>query len=327
MREREAFELPRGQEEDRRRVLRLEWATIGFMLSVIALLYFAQGSSQAMKTAWIEDILSLVPPAAVLVASRFHGRAPTDRFPYGFHRSIAIAFLCASLALAGFGVLLLYESLVKLVTREHPSIGTVVVLGQQVWLGWLMIAALVYSVIPPVILGHRKLPLAKRLHDKALHADAAMNRADWLTGLAAIVGVLGIGMGWWWADATAAAVISLDILRDGWKNVSQSVRDLMDERPTRIGGSEADPAPERLRAALRAMDWVADADVRLREEGHLLTGEAFVVPRSEEGLLERLEEATRTLRGLDWRLYDLSLVPVRTLAGPDGPEPGGSAGS
>ena len=318
MRARDQAGLPAERARDRARARRLEWATIGFMLSVITLLYFALGSSQAMKTAWIEDILSLVPPLAFLLASRYEGRAPSERFPYGFHRTVAIAFLCASVALAAFGVLLLYEAVLKLVMREHPTIGTVVIFGKQVWLGWVMMAALLYSVIPPVVLGHLKLPLARRLHDKALYADAEMNRADWLTGLAAITGVMGIGMGWWWADATAAALISVDILRDGWKNMAQSVRDLMDERPTRVGSREPDPLSERVRETLRALEWVRDADVRLREEGRLLTGEAFVVPRAEEGLLERLEEARRALRALDWRLYDVSLVPVHTLErGPD----------
>lgn len=314
MKARDAYELPEERERDLRRAVRLEWATIAAMLSVIALLYFTLGSSQAMKTAWVEDILSLVPPIAFLVASRYSGRHPTKHFPYGFHRAIAIAFLCASVALAGFGALLLYDAVLKLMMREHPSMGTVVLFGHQVWMGWLMIAALVYSVIPPVILGRMKTPLAERLHDKALHADAAMNRADWLTGLAAAVGILGIGMGWWWADAVAAAIISLDILRDGWKNLSQSIRDLMDERPTRVGSREPDPLAERVRAALCAMDWVEDADLRLREEGHVLTGEAFIVPRSNEGLSERLASAARQVHALDWRLYDVSLVPVRSLA-------------
>ena len=132
MRAREAHELPDDRERDRRRAVRLEWATIAAMLSVIGVMYFALGASQAMKTAWVEDILSLVPPIAFLVASRYSGRDPTERFPYGFHRTISIAFLCASVALAAFGALLLYDAVLKLMMREHPSIGTVVVFGQQV---------------------------------------------------------------------------------------------------------------------------------------------------------------------------------------------------
>jgi hypothetical protein len=38
--------------------------------------------------------------------------------------------------------------------------------------------ALTYSIVPPVILGRMKLPLAKRLQDKVLHTDAMMQKAD-----------------------------------------------------------------------------------------------------------------------------------------------------
>ncbi|MBB4638084.1 cation diffusion facilitator family transporter [Longimicrobium terrae] len=325
MRARDGFDPPESRERDMNRARRLEWATLAWMASIIFVMYLTMGASQAMRTAWIEDILSLVPPIAFLVASRYQGRRPTERFPYGFHRTIAIAFLCASVALAFFGVLLLFEAGTSLISREHPTIGTTVVFGRQVWLGWLMMGALLYSVVPPVILGRMKLPLAERLHDKALHADAAMNKADWMTGLAAIAGVLGIGLGWWWADALAAALISLDVLRDGWKNLTQSVRDLMDERPTEVGGSEPDPLPDRIRESLLALDWVADADVRLREEGHLLSGEAFIVPREEAGLTRRLEAAGREIQAMDWRLYDVSLVPVTSLAQDPAPDKAASS--
>ena len=323
------YDLPAERRRDRDRARRLEWVTIGFMLSIITLLYFTLGSSQAMKTAWVEDILSLIPPIAFLVATRFESRAPTERFPYGFRRAVAIAFLCGAVALTAMGAFLLYEAVMTLLMKEHPTIGTVEVFGRQVWLGWLMMASLVYSVIPPVILGRMKQPLAKRMHDKALAADADMNRADWLTGLAAIAGIFGIAMGWWWADAAAAAVISLDILHDGWKNLTQVVRDLMDERPTPVGETEPDPLPRRMEERLLAMEWVEDAAVRLREEGHVLTGEAFVVPRGDDGLVEKLDRAGSELKALDWRLYDLSVVPVRTLRGaapaPDGRQPAEAA--
>ena len=53
MRERGTYELPGERERDLRRAVRLEWATIAAMRSVITVLYFALGSSQAMKTAWV----------------------------------------------------------------------------------------------------------------------------------------------------------------------------------------------------------------------------------------------------------------------------------
>jgi hypothetical protein len=59
--------------------------------------------------------------------------------------------------------------------------------------------------------------------------------------------------------------------------------------------------------------------VRLREDGDVLTGEAFVVPRDERNLLGRMKEAAKVATAVDWRLYDIQIVPVSSLdEEPDG---------
>ncbi len=110
------------------------------------------------------------------------------------------------------GLVILGDSALRLVKAEHPSIGVIELFGHQIWLGWLMIGALLYTGIPVVFLRRKKLKLAAELHDKVLYADAEMNRADWMTAGAAILGIVGIGAGLWWADAVAAIFISLDIV-------------------------------------------------------------------------------------------------------------------
>ncbi|HEY0036717.1 MAG TPA: cation diffusion facilitator family transporter [Longimicrobium sp.] len=310
---------PAGERHpDHRLARRLEWITLAIMVPTIVVIYLSMGGSQAMKTAWVEDVLSLVPPAAFLIAVRVEDRPPSKDYPYGFHRAVAIAFLCAAVALVAMGAYLLFESVSKLASGEHPTIGTVELLGRQVWHGWVMMAVLAASSIPPVVLGRMKLRVAETLHDKALRVDADMNKADWQTAGAAILGLVGIGYGLWWADAAAAALISLSILRDGATHLGRVVKDLMDMTPTRVGGAELDPLPDEIRAHLEAMEWVEAAEVRLREAGHVLTGEAFVVPTGETGLLARLEEAVRTLERVNPRLYDFSVIPVRTLRRHDG---------
>lgn len=150
-------------------------------------------------------------------------------------------------------------------TRPHT---TYHLFGQTVWAGWLMIAAMVYTGIGPVILGHLKKPLAEKLHDKVLWADAEMNAADWRTAGAAIIGILGIGVGWWWADAVLTAANG--------------------------------PA------------WVGSAAVRVRDQGHLLHAEVFVVPSAPVELAD-LEALVDTIQGLDWKLNDVVVVPVSRL--------------
>ena len=308
-----AFEFPPEQDQAFRKARRLEWLTIAYLLSVVALLYFVLGSSQAMKTAWLEDILSLVPPIVFLVASKIAIRPPNERFPYGYHRAVSIAFLVASVALLFMGGWLLIDAAIKLIKAEHPTIGGVHLFGYTIWLGWLMLPALVWSGLPAVLLGRAKLPLAGKIHDKVLHADAKMNKADWLTASAALVGVVGISLGYWWADAVAAGFISFEIMRDGYTNLREVVTNLMDEAPKTVERSEIDPLPGRVEGRLKQFPWILDAEVRMREEGHVYFGEAFVVVAETAHLPEKLYEATKACAELDWRVHDIVLVPVPSL--------------
>src|SRR5919199_4855622 len=244
------YRLPPDKQEKLQRAKRLEWITILFMLSIIAAVGLTMGASQTMKAMWTEDILSLIPPVAFLIGKRFYERPPDERFPYGYRRAMLIAFLAAALALFGFGLYILGDSVAKLIMAEHPSIQTIGIGGRRVWLGWLMIAALIYSVIPPLVLGRMKLPLAGELHEKALQTDADINKGDWLAGLAGVLGITGIAYGYWWGDSVAAGLISFEIIREGVHDLRGSVAQLMNKRPTDVEGRENDPTPDKLQRAL-----------------------------------------------------------------------------
>jgi cation diffusion facilitator family transporter len=316
------FELPENLRDCQRRATRLEWITLGYMLSAIVVLFLTLGQSQAMKAAWVEDLLSLLPPTAFLIASRVRNRESSAKFPWGLHRSVSIAYLFAALALLVMGAYILFDSAMKLVLAEHPPIGVISLFGHEVWLGWAMIGALLYSGVPAVVLGRAKMKLADDLHDKVLYADAQMNKADWMTVAAAILGIIGIGFGLWWADAVAAIFISLDIVHDGWSNVRAAVHDLMDARPRRHHAREYHPVVEQMQRLVDACDWVQEGAVRLREEGHVFTGEVMVVPRPEakdSDLIERLAKLADRLLELEWKLYDIVVVPVEEI---DIPRPG-----
>jgi cation diffusion facilitator family transporter len=303
-------ELPDELQPVMRRAVRLEWITLAYMTSAVVFVGLTLGQSQAMKAVWVEDILSLFPPIAFLVAARVRHRPPDAKHPWGYHRITSIAFLGAAITLLTFGLAILVDSALKLVTAERPPVGVLPVFGFEPWAGWLMLAALAYSGVPPVLLGRAKQKLAAELHDKVLYADAQMNRADWMTAGAGAVGVVGIGFGLWFADAAAGTVIALDIVRDGVRNVKAAGNELMDARPTTYDLSEVHPLQGDAERALRELDWVKDAQVRLREEGHVFAGEAHVLPVSDEDLTSRLDDAAERLLALDWRLHDVVVAPA-----------------
>jgi divalent metal cation (Fe/Co/Zn/Cd) transporter len=306
-------ELPPDLQPVHRRAVRLEWISIVYTVTAVVAIFFTLGSSQAMKGAWLEDVLSLAPPIAFLVAARVRYKRPNRDFPYGYHRAVEVAYLVAALALLSMGIFLIVDSALKLVDGDHPPIGMVELFDWQVWLGWLMIAALVYSVIPPVILGRLKKDLAAELHDKVLFADAKMNKANWMTGTAAIIGVVGIGFGLWWMDATAAIVIGLDITHDGLTYTAAAVKDILDGRPRRDDEKGVHPLVEQVRETVAELDWIREAAVRMRELGHLLSVEVLAVPRDDADLLDRVEDAVERIQALDWKLQDVVVAVVREL--------------
>ncbi len=281
---------------------RLAWWTLGWMASVVLVMWLAMGSSQAMKAAVTEDLLSLIPALTFLLATRWERRQPNARFPFAYRRAHSLAFLIAATALLSVGAFLIYESAMTLIRREHPTVGGIPLFGHIVWAGWPMIAALIYSCIPPMILGHLKQPVARRIKDKVMHTDALMQKADWQTGLAGVAGIVGIGLGWWWADAAAALFIALSIVKDGVGAIEQAVAELLDGTPRALESNGLSDDAERLIAELKRR--FGDAEVRLRETGRYIDAEVECasppdVPTAAE------------LMGDDmaWRLASLSFCP------------------
>lgn len=294
--------IPRAIAADVKRGERLEYWTLGWMASVVLVMWLVMGASQAMKAAVIEDLLSLVPAIVFLLSVRWERRRPNARFPFGYRRANSLAFLVAATALLSVGGFLAYESVSTLIRQEHPTVGGITLFGETIWLGWLMLAALAYSVVPPIILGRLKQPVAERIRDKVLHTDALMQKADWQTGLAGIAGIVGIGLGWWWADATAALFISLSIIKDAVGALEQAVAELLDGTPRALDSNELADDAKQLTAALKAR--FGKVDVRLRETGRYIAAEVDCPPPADI-------PTAADLMGDDlaWRLASLSFRP------------------
>lgn len=294
--------IPAAIADDVRHGERHEWWTLAWMASVVVVMWLVMGSSQAMKAAVIEDVLSLVPAIVFLLSIHWERKHPNPRFPFGYRRANSLAFLVAATVLLSVGGFLAYESVTTLVRQEHPTVGGISLFGHTIWLGWLMIAALAYSVVPPMILGHIKHPVATRIRDKVLHTDALMQKADWQTGLAGIAGIIGIGLGWWWADAAAALFISLSIIKDAIGALEKAVAELLDGTPRSLDSNDPSEDCEQLTAALKKR--FGNIDVRLRETGRYIAAEVdcaspSVIPTPEELMG----------KGLAWRLASLTFRP------------------
>ncbi|MBV9992358.1 MAG: cation diffusion facilitator family transporter [Alphaproteobacteria bacterium] len=292
---------------------RSAWLSIAYVLSCVALLALVMSGSQALLTEIVEDGLSLIAPVLFLVGDRISARPASKLYPFGYERATSAAYLGAALALLAAGMLVFGDSALKLIETEHPSIGGFDMGGQVIWIGWLAIPVLLWCAIPSWLLGRSKKKLAESLNDKGLLADAQTKTANWQSAGAAIVGILGVAAGLWWADAVAALFISLEIVRSGWSEVRTALADLMDRRPQKLGRSDLDPLPEKLTQFLRREDWIADAVVRVREKGRELIAEGMVVPRHPMIDVTTIDGTAKRAKELDDRLEHVALVPTARL--------------
>lgn len=298
--------LPQELCEPMARAIRLEYWNIFWTLTIIVTMGLVLGQSETMKTAWIEDTLGLVPPIMFLIAARMERHSHRSRrFPFGFERVNGLGFFVAAVALTAVGALLLYNALMALGTQEHATVGSIVILGHDMWLGWLMLAAQIYSLIPPLFIGRKELPLAKQLNDKLLHTDALMNKANWLTGAAGLAGIIGLGLGWWWADSLAAAIISVDVLNDGIKALRSSTAELVDGAPRALSSTDLSQDAQKVRDRLQAE--FPDATVRLRETGRLIRAEVHDAHPPLECRHPRHYWPDEEER--NWRLAQVSFIP------------------
>lgn len=296
------------------RAVRLQWISLAVMSVVILAVGLVAGQSQAMRTAFVEDLLALLPPIAFLLGVWRAGKGRSPKHPYGHHRAMSAGHLVAAVALLAFGLSLLYNGASALLGGERPPVGVMSLFGQTIWAGWPMMVVMSLTVIPGVILGRMKMKLAEELHDQLLSADADMLKADWTTALATVAGVAGIGFGLWWADSAAAIGVSASIVKDGFTNLRAAVGALLDARATPIDSSEPHPVIEELRAAALHEEWVAEAAVRVRDMGHVFHSEVFVVPvEGRHPGPVRFDELRARLGEVDWKAADTVVVVTGEL--------------
>lgn len=290
--------------------IRYEWISFFYMISTSFFSFLVMSNSQTMKTIWLEDMLGIIPPLSFLIASRIVKWKANRNFPYGFHRVTTMSFFTSSLALLILGIYLLVDGVIVLLKHEHPTIPNVFFFGHSIWLGFIMIPALLWSGIPSTILGHVKLPLSRKLYDKILFTDSKMNKASWMSAFASIIGILGIGLGYWWADAGVGLLISISIIHDGYQNFKQSVFDLVDEIPKMIGNEKTDPLIADVKALIKKEDWVQSVTTRFRDEGHVFFGDILIEPKADDVSLIKLHALRHKLEQYNWRLHDIVIMPV-----------------
>jgi cation diffusion facilitator family transporter len=202
-----------------RRVLRLVlWLNVAVVLVKLTVWLLSDALSVLAEVG--HSSLDAVNNVFALTLARVAARGPDEDHPYGHHKFETLG------ALALVGVLsvtvfeLLRRAVSALVTGVHPT-GTV---------GPWALGLMVLGLAAGIGITRYESRVGKRLGSDLLLADAAHTRADVLTTLAVLIGLVAIRLGHPIADPLATVVVAGLIGYTGWEIVQESVPVLVDTR-------------------------------------------------------------------------------------------------
>jgi cation diffusion facilitator family transporter len=176
-------------------------------------------SSAALVADGVHSFADVVSDLGVLLALRASRRPPDAKHPYGHDSFETLGALVVSLFMIITGVLIGRDAVMRLLRGEnlHPE--------------YIAFVVALVSVGVKEWMARYTLKAARLNHSPALLSNGLMHRADAVTSAAAAGGILGAMLGIVWLDSLGALIISVFVLREGWKLTQQNVLALVDTMP------------------------------------------------------------------------------------------------
>ena len=197
----------------RRRGLRLEYATMAWMLAEAAAAITAGllAASIALVAFGLDSVIELL--SATIVIWQLRGQiAGQDRETRAI-RAIGVTFFALSAYLA-------VEGIRDLAAQARP--------GQSV--PGMAVTAAALVVMPVLALAKHRT--GQQLGNRTLSADSAETALCAVTSAAALLGAgLNAWLGWWWADPAAAMIIAALAVREGIECLTTTARENADRGP------------------------------------------------------------------------------------------------
>jgi cation diffusion facilitator family transporter len=187
-------------------------AVTGFIELAIALV----SGSVALLGDALHNLSDVSTSVLVFVGFRASRKIPTERYPYGYERAEDLAGIGVALVIWGSALVAGFESVTKLLRH-----------GGTTHLGWGITAAAV-GIAGNQLVARYKLVVGRRIRSATMVADAKHSWLDALSSAGAMLGLIGVALGWGWADAIAGIVVTGFICHVGWEVTSDIAHRLLD---------------------------------------------------------------------------------------------------
>ncbi|MEM9908996.1 MAG: cation diffusion facilitator family transporter [Cyanobacteria bacterium P01_D01_bin.44] len=280
----------------------VKWSLVGLLLTAIvqAAVFWLSGSVALLADVIhnVGDAMTAVPLGLAFLVSR---RKPTPRFSYGFARLEDLAGVIIVAIVLLSAIITTYESVERF---YHPQ--------PLYHLGALAIAGCV-GFIGNEIVAVFRVRVGRKINSAALIADGYHAMADGLVSLAVLLSVVGVSLGYAWADPVIGLAIATVLLKIVWESGQTILSRLLD-------GVE----PEVLDSLHHAISHVPEleteafANLRTRWLGHRLHVEMDMMLPPNLSLQETQEITNTVEKQLQAHVPYLGLTVVRAVPGTGG---------
>ena len=176
----------------------------------------------------IHNLADVSTSLVAFVGFRVSRRGASPSHPYGYERAEDLAGLGVALVIWASAVFAGYVSIHKLVSHGSTT---------HLWLG---VAAAAVGIVGNQIVARYKLRVGTRIQSNTLVADAKHSWLDAIASAGALLGLIGVACGLWWADGVAGLLVTAFIVHVGWEVTSDVLSHLMDSvDPEVIAGAES----------------------------------------------------------------------------------------
>jgi divalent metal cation (Fe/Co/Zn/Cd) transporter len=185
--------------------LSISWSGVAGSIAIVAAL--ASGSLSLLGFG-VDAVIDAVASGALVWRFSVEGRQPERA-----QRVERIAERVVGLALIALAVYLAAGSVRALATQAHPETSS------------LSIGLLIASAVVLPLLAVAKYGVARQLASGALRADSILTAAAALLAAISLVSLAATNaFGLWWADAVAALMVAVILVREGWSSVALAER-------------------------------------------------------------------------------------------------------
>lgn len=190
------------------------------LLTVTKLAVGLLTGSLAILSEAAHSALDLMAALLTWVAVRVSDKPADDEHTYGHGKIESVSALVETglLFLTSAGII--YEALDRLLLGAPPVRAT-----------WYAVGVIVLSIMVDISRSRALSKVAKETRSQALEADALHFSSDILSSTAVLIGLGLVALGFPWADAAAALVVSAFVALAGWHLGKRTIDVLVDAAP------------------------------------------------------------------------------------------------